>query len=93
MSAVTSPPRAQAAARVRLENPIDLLTAANVFPRGERWKSISVGSLLRWIVAGKAGVRLEAVRIRGKWHTSIPAMGRFCEAVKAREASSVPARK
>ena len=69
--------RAAGAARVRQEGPIDLLTAAGLFPRGDRWRPMTARTLLRFIVSGKAGVRLDAVRVKGKWKTSIAAMSRF----------------
>lgn len=72
--------RQGAAARVRTERPIDLATAARSFTLGERLAPLSVPTLLRWIIHGKRGVKLEAVRIRGRWHTSIAAMTRFVEA-------------
>lgn len=82
MSAALS--RAEGAARVRQECPINLIQAASVFPRGEHWKSVSVKSLRRWIIGGKAGVRLDSVRIRGELHTSVAAIGRFVAALESR---------
>lgn len=81
----TISPRAAGAARVRQEGPIDLETAASLFPRGNRWKEVTVRMLLRMIVSGRYGVRLDAAEIKVKvdgkmkrrWHTSIAAMNRF----------------
>ncbi|MEK6236566.1 MAG: DUF1580 domain-containing protein [Planctomycetales bacterium] len=35
----------------------------------------------RWRDPGLRGVRLEAIRIGGAWHTSMEAFQRFCEAL------------
>ncbi len=72
-------------ARIRTENPIDLETAAKVFPRGDLFRSVSIRTVFRWLIGGKKGVKLEGVRIAGKWFTSVEAIGRFVEAVKAKE--------
>ena len=92
MSLQLQPPTAsaegmRATAQVRNETPIDLRTASTIFPRGNRWRSISISAVIRWIVGGKKGVKLEAIRIGSKWYTSVEAIHRFCEAVKAREKS------
>jgi len=80
----TIPSRAEGAARVRQEGPITLIHAASIFPRGNKWKTVSVKSLRRWIIGGKAGVRLEAMRIGGELHTSVAAIGRFVAAMESR---------
>lgn len=80
--------RADASRRVRAENPISLEQAAAVFPRGDRWRSVSIASLIRWIVAGRGKVRLDAVRIRGQWHTSVAAITRFVGELDRRDTSS-----
>lgn len=80
MSASTQ--RKEGAARIRQETPISLETAATIFPRGKLWETVSIKSVRRWVIGGKAGVRLEAVRIKGELHTSVPAIKRFVEAVE-----------
>jgi hypothetical protein len=41
-------------------------------------KRISTSSVLRWVLRGKAGVKLEAIRLHGgHWLTSMPALARF----------------
>lgn len=84
---MNAPTIARPAARIKSENPIDLPTAASVFPRGEMFRSVSIRAVFRWIIGGKKGVKLEAVRIGGKWYTSVEAISRFCERVKIREES------
>lgn len=81
MQPTKQPSRAEGTARVRQEGPITLVHAASVFPRGERWKSVSVKSLRRWIIGGKSGIRLESCRVNGELHTSVAAIGRFVEAL------------
>jgi len=76
--------RAAGAARVRDEVHITLLQAASVFPRGERWRSVSVKTLRRWAISGKAGVRLETRKFRGELHTSVAAIWRFVAELELR---------
>jgi Protein of unknown function (DUF1580) len=67
--------RFESAGRVRREGPIPLDVAA------ESIRSYaSPASLLRWIINGASGVRLDGTRIGGKWHTSLAAIGRFMQA-------------
>lgn len=83
MTTATSP-RAALAARIQSEGPIDLLTAATVFPRGELWKTVSVNSLKRWAIGGRSGVKLETCRVKGELRTSVAAIQRFVERVRAK---------
>jgi hypothetical protein len=79
-------PRVQGQNRVRSEPQIDLLTAAEMFPRGNRWRPMSPRTVFRFIISGKPTPRgrvyLDAVRIGGHWHTSAEAIYRFVEAIK-----------
>jgi hypothetical protein len=70
-----TPSRAAIGARIRSEGPIPLDLAGTLFR-----VPASTGTLLRWIISGKARVRLEATRVGGKWHTSAGAVARFRQA-------------
>jgi hypothetical protein len=64
-----------------LETPITLASATRLIPPG-RGKRTHLSTLLRWILSGvrtPAGdrVRLEALRIGGRWITSREALQRF----------------
>lgn len=65
--------RAAGRERVRQEGPMPLDEAAVLFGA----KSLSISTVIRWIVAGKGGVRLEATRVRGQYQTSRQAIERF----------------
>jgi hypothetical protein len=79
-------PSAIASRVIGSEDPVDLRTASTYFPNGPRWRSISLAAVIRWIVSGKRGVKLEAVRIRGKWRTSRSAVERFLARLEAKPA-------
>jgi hypothetical protein len=63
------------------ESPISLSQAARMLPPGRRGRPVTLSCLLRWVIDGvktPAGpVRLEAIRLGGRWLTSIPALERF----------------
>lgn len=42
-----------------------------------------VSTIIRWITHGVRGVRLEAVRLGGRWVTSVEALDRFAAALTA----------
>jgi len=61
---------------------ISLCTAAKLLPPSRRGRPVSFQCVLRWIMDGARGpdgerVRLEAVRLGGRWLTSKEALGRF----------------
>jgi hypothetical protein len=64
--------------RVRAEGLISLEAAAALFPT-RRGRPVTKLTVLRWILHGKRKVRLEAVRDRGEWRTSLAAVLRFRE--------------
>jgi hypothetical protein len=64
------------------ENPIPLAVAARLVPPARSGKRTHLSTLLRWILAGAMApdgtrVRLEAVRLGGRWMTSREAIQRF----------------
>jgi hypothetical protein len=69
-----------------VEKPIPLAAACALVPPGRRGKRTHLSTLLRWILNGARGpsgarVRLEAVRLGGRWMTSREALQRFAEAL------------
>ncbi len=54
-------------------------------PTRRRNRPIAVSTIYRWRRPGLRGVRLDAVRIGGAWHTSWEAFARFCEQMTAAE--------
>jgi hypothetical protein len=66
---------------LKSESIISLAQAARLLPPGRRGRPVTLSCVLRWILDGvkiPAGrVRLEAIRIGGRWLTSIEAMERF----------------
>lgn len=57
------------------------------FVASTRGEKVHTSSLCRWILRGKSGVRLDAVRLNGGgWWTSREALSRFAAALSARVA-------
>lgn len=68
------------------ETAIPLTQAAKLIPPGRSGRKTHLSTLLRWVEAGAAGpggsrVRLEALRLGGRWVTSREAIQRFAEAL------------
>jgi hypothetical protein len=70
------------------ETLLSLPEAARLVPPGRYNKRPTLSTMLRWIQHGVGGVRLEAIRLGGRWVTSLQAMQRFSDAL-TEEASSV----
>jgi hypothetical protein len=67
------------------ETLLSLAQAAKIQPPGRRDRPMSLSCILRWLLHGVRGpdgkvVRLEAVRLGGRWLTSREALQRFAEA-------------
>src|SRR5713101_4891784 len=66
---------------LRNETTISLSQAARMLPPGRRGRPVTLSCLLRWVLDGvktpDGPVRLEAVRLGGRWITSIEALERF----------------
>src|SRR5262245_35860784 len=70
------------------EHTLGLAQAARVIPPGRGGVPTHPATLARWILAGAAApdgrrVRLEAVRLGGRWVTSEEALARFAQALTA----------
>src|SRR5262245_37394674 len=73
------------------ETPISLAAAARLVPPARSGKQTHLSTLLRWILKGAKApdgtlVKLEAVRLGGRWMTSRDAMQRFAERLTPRSA-------
>jgi hypothetical protein len=76
------------------ETPLPLKDACRLVPPGRNGKRTHLATLLRWIMTGSRGptgerVRLEAVRLGGRWMTSREALQRFAERLTP-QSSDVP---
>jgi hypothetical protein len=73
--------------RLREEGLLPVVEACRLVPseRGQK-RHVSRGTMLRWILTGKLGIRLEATRQGGDaWYTSQGALDRFFDAIRERE--------
>jgi hypothetical protein len=72
-----------------IETPLSLAAAAKLVPPARNGKRTHISTLLRWILSGATApggtrVRLEAVRLGGRWMTSREAIQRFGERLTPR---------
>jgi hypothetical protein len=68
---------------LQAETPLSLPAAARIIPPGRRGRPVSPSCLVRWILDGVKTpggvVRLEAIRLGGRWITSVEALHRFAD--------------
>jgi hypothetical protein len=69
-----------------LEDPISLPQTTRLLPPGREDRPVTLSCVLRWILKGAPGpdgkrIRLEALRVGGRWVTTIQALQRFAEAL------------
>ena len=57
---------------------ISFSTLARQIPPSRNGRPVAISTLHRW-KRGMQGVRLDAVRIGGRWYTSIAAFQKFCD--------------
>jgi hypothetical protein len=74
---------------LQTERLVSLAEAAKLVPPGRQGKSTHVGTLLRWVLKGCRApnggkVKLEAIRLGGKWATSSEALQRFADRLTPR---------
>jgi hypothetical protein len=74
---------------ITVEPPLPLAAATALIPPARGGKKTHLSTLLRWILRGAKSptgevVRLEAVRLGGRWCTSAAALQRFCERLTPR---------
>ncbi len=77
------------------ESPLSLSQAARLLPPGCGNRPVTLSCLLRWVLRGARApsgelVRLEAVRLGGRWVTSREALQRFAEALTPRLSDKPP---
>lgn len=83
------------AARVIADGPVPIFRLSKLVPCSRERRGgathASTSSLIRWIVHGKKGVRLDGVRLAGKgWCSSAAALARFSAALTALEFGEMP---
>ncbi|HLN27616.1 MAG TPA: DUF1580 domain-containing protein [Gemmataceae bacterium] len=64
---------------INTETLLPLAKAAKRIPPARDGKRCHASTILRWILKGSAGVKLEAIRLGGRWLTSVEALQRFAE--------------
>jgi hypothetical protein len=86
------------AGTILTETTLSLSQAAKRLPPGRRGAPVSLACLLRWVLDGARApegekVRLEAVRLGGRWITSVEALARFADRLTPKTSDSpLPAR-
>jgi hypothetical protein len=70
---------------VEQEQLVSFSALAKSLPRRRRDRPVHVSTIHRWRRPGLRGVRLEAIRVGGAWHTTREAFARFCERLTAAE--------
>jgi hypothetical protein len=79
------------------ESTLTLAQAAALLPRGRNGARPPLGCLLRWVLQGSKSpsgerVRLEAIRLGGRWVTSRETLQRFAERLTPQLGDEPPAR-
>src|SRR5262249_25638885 len=64
---------------LRQETPISLADVPKCIPPGRSGRPTHISTVVRWISKGVQGVKLEAIRLGGRWVTSREALQRFAE--------------
>src|SRR5262245_44274246 len=72
------------------EKVLALVQAAKLVPPARNGKKCHTSTLLRWITRGQAGVKLEGLRLGGRWFTSLEALQRFAEALTPDRSADQP---
>jgi hypothetical protein len=72
---------------LKYEKALSLPQAARHIPPTRQDKPVHVSTLVRWILHGVRGVRLEAARIGGRWVTTQEALERFSSKLTAQHSS------
>lgn len=80
---------------IRTETLVPLHDACKLIPPGRNGRRTHLSTLLRWILKGSKGpegqtVRLEGVRIGGRWLTSREALQRFAEGLTPHPSDEKP---
>lgn len=63
---------------------------ARKIPPSRQERPVAIGTIHRWR-RGMRGIRLDAIRIGGRWYTSAAAFQKFCdELTRSRDAPPIP---
>jgi len=65
------------------ERLLTLVEAARKLPAGRGGRPTHTSTIYRWVVDGVRGVRLDGLRLGGRWLTSEAALQRFAVALSA----------
>jgi hypothetical protein len=81
---------------IATESPLSLAQAAKLVPPARNGKRTHLSTLLRWILTGATApdgsrVRLDAMRLGGRWMTTVGALQRFAAALTPRVGDEAPA--
>jgi len=81
---------------ITAESTITLAQAAALLPRGRNGARVTLGCVLRWVLQGaksptRERIRLEAVRLGGRWVTSREALNRFAQRLTPQLGDEPPA--
>ena len=71
------------------EKPVTFAQLAESLPRHRRNRPVHTSTIHRWRRPGLRGVRLEAIRVGGAWHTTREAFAKFCKALTSLEDSDI----
>jgi hypothetical protein len=71
------------------EKAISLSEAAQLIPARRGNKPTHPATITKWITVGYCGIKLDAIRLGGRWATSHEAIQRFAEACAAASAEAL----
>src|SRR5262249_13455673 len=80
---------------ITTESTLSLTQAVRLLPPGRRGRPVTLSCLLRWVLEGVRApdgrlVRLEALRLGGRWVTTRQAIQRFAESLTPHNPESPP---
>jgi hypothetical protein len=83
------------ATAILTEHTLSLSQAAKRLPPSRKGAPVSLACVLRWVLSGARGpdrqtVRLEAIRLGGRWLTSVEALARFADRLTPQAEVSPP---
>lgn len=68
---------------IHKETLLSIFQVTRLVPPTREGRATHSSTVIRWILRGVRGRRLEAVRIGGNWYTSVEALARFAEPAPA----------
>lgn len=76
---------------IQNEKLISFAELATSLPSRRKNRPVHVSTIHRWRSSGICGIRLEAIRVGGAWHTTQEAFARFCQRLTAAEGEGIVA--